>query len=182
MRRNKAFLQLGGKLIIERIVEALISVFPQVLIVANAVEEYQGLGCRVISDLLPYPGALTGLFSGLRVSSTHHSFFVACDMPFLQNDLIRYLACRAEGWDVLIPRIDGCYQPLHAIYSKDCLPAIIRQVKEGNQTIFDFFPEVKVKEVSEEEVRQIDPELVSFFNLNTPQDLDRARDLYAKFL
>ena len=181
MKKNKAFLKLGNRSIIERVVETLGSVFPKVMIVANAVEEYQSCGCGVVSDLLPISGALTGLLSGLSQSPTRYNFFVACDMPFLSSDLIRYLACQAEGWDVLIPRIAGCYQPLHAIYSKDCMPAIVQQLREGNQTIFDFFPEVKVKEICEDDIRQIDHELISFFNLNTPQDLQRARDIYATF-
>ncbi len=180
MGQNKAFLQLGGQSIIHRIVGVLRTVFSQVLIVANAVEDYQSLGCRVVSDLPLARGALTGLFSGLSYSSTDYNFFVACDMPFLQNDMIHYLASQAEGWDVLIPRIQHYYEPLHAVYSKDCLPSIVRQLKGGTQTIFDFFPEVKVKEVSEEDIRRIDPDLISFFNINTPQDLKSAQDIHER--
>ncbi|MBI2876043.1 MAG: molybdenum cofactor guanylyltransferase [Candidatus Tectomicrobia bacterium] len=180
---SKAFLRLGGGPIIETVVAVLSSIFPEVLIVTRSPQDYQGMGCRVILDLPGAPGALTGLFSGLNEALTRYSFFVACDMPFLRPELIRYMVSLLEegpeaGWDVLVPRMEEGYQPLHAFYAKGCLPAIVRQLRTGNQRIFDFFPQVKTREISREELTRFDPDLRSFFNINTPADLEVARRLY----
>lgn len=182
---NKAFLRLGESSIIETIVAVLSSIFPEVIIVTRSLMDYQGLGCRVVLDVGEASGALTGLFSGLNEASTRYAFFVACDMPFLQPGLIRYMVSlleegRGQGYDVLVPKMEEGYQPLHAIYSKGCLPAIVRQLREGNQRIFDFFPCVRLREISREELTRFDPDLLSFFNINTPESLEMAKMLYQR--
>lgn len=182
---NKAFLQLGESSIIETIVALLSAIFPEVMIVTRSPLDYQGLGCRVVSDVEGASGALTGLFSGLNEASTRYGFFVACDMPFLHPELIRYMVSlleegQGQGCDVLVPKMEEGYQPLHAIYSKSCLPAIVRQLREGNQRIFDFFPYVRLREISREELTRFDPDLLSFFNINTPESLEMAKMLYQR--
>jgi molybdopterin-guanine dinucleotide biosynthesis protein A len=107
-------------------------------------------------------------------------------MPFINCNLIRYLVdiAKREGdaFDLLIPNTDRGYQPLHAIYSHKCLPLVKKQLEEGNLKIIDLFPYLKIREVRQEELIQFDPQLISFFNINTIADWHKALTLYPDFL
>ena len=100
---------------------------------------------------------------------------VACDMPFLNEDLLRYMMEQAEGFDVIIPRLKGLLEPLHAVYSRHCLPPIERLLAQGGGRIVSFFPHIRVRYVDAVEVDRFDPQHHSFFNVNTPQDWQQAQ-------
>ncbi len=171
---NKAFIEFGGKRLIEATVDRLASLFPEVLIIANDLDLYAYLGVRVIPDLIPDSGSLGGIYTGLNAAAHPSGFFVACDMPFLNRDLIALLLREAEGWDVAVPRVTGELQPMHAVYAKSCLPFMKEAIEGGMLKIAGFFPKVRVKTIEEPALRAVDPDLLGFMNLNTPQELERA--------
>jgi molybdopterin-guanine dinucleotide biosynthesis protein A len=177
MGKNKAFLEIMGQRIIDRTKQLFVDLFDEVFLVANSPLDYLDLNLRVVSDLFPEGGALGGIFSGLFHASHSHAFVAACDMPFLNKALISHLSALSPGYDIVIPKTEDGWQPLHAVYSQKCLPFMEDLLQEKNLKIIDFFPKVKKREVTTEEILPFDPQLVSFLNVNTPEDLARAEDL-----
>ena len=176
----KALLPFGGRPLIQHIVETLGSVLPDCLVVTNSPELYAFLGRPMVGDVFPEGGSLGGIYSGLRASPGEAALCVACDMPFLSPGLIGYLTSRADEADVVIPDVGGELQTLHAIYGKACLPAMERRLRTGQLKIIGFFDEVRVLRLPVEAVSTFaDPEL-AFMNLNTPDDLTRARSLWTE--
>ncbi len=174
---EKAFLRIGGRVLIEGIVEKMRRIGDEVIIVTNSPQRYDHLEARLVGDVYPGKGALGGIYSGLRTARHDYGLVVACDMPFLDLRLLRYMILLSPGQDVVIPRIGGLTEPLHAIYSKQCLQPIERLLSAGRLKIIDFFPEVRVRYVEEQEIKLFDPQGLSFFNINTPGDLEKARSL-----
>ncbi|HWR20863.1 MAG TPA: molybdenum cofactor guanylyltransferase, partial [Verrucomicrobiae bacterium] len=169
-----AYIEFGGKRLIEATVDCLRALFPEILIIANDPPLYAYLGVKVIPDLIPDSGSLGGIYTGLSAASYPACFFVACDMPFLNADLIKLLIREAEGWDVVVPRVGGELQPLHAVYAKSCLPLIKEAIDGGVLKIARFFPKAKVKIIEEPAIRAVDPHLLGFMNVNTPPELEQA--------
>jgi molybdopterin-guanine dinucleotide biosynthesis protein A len=179
--RNKAFEVIGDQHLIQRVILRLAKVSEQI-IVAFAEERPlpalpPHLEVKVVTDIHPGAGALGGLYTGLRHSSSFHSLVVACDMPFLNIPLLRYLMSLAPGFDAVVPWLGGLPEPLHAVYSKNCLSPIEEVLRQGKLKVIDFFPQIKVRYVDEAEIEQFDPKHLSFFNINTEADLEKARAL-----
>jgi molybdopterin-guanine dinucleotide biosynthesis protein A len=101
-------------------------------------------------------------------------------MPFLNSDLLRYLIGTATGFDVVMPRINGLIQPLHAVYSRDCLPVIHKEIERSQLQIRVILEHVRVRYIEQEEIDRFDPRHLSFFNVNTPNDLEEARNIAAE--
>lgn len=177
MGTTKALLEVGGRRLIEGVVEALRGLFSPVLIITNTPELYEYLGVKAVSDLLPGKAVLGGIYTGLRLASSEQAFFAACDMPFLNPALIAFLKEEAKGVDVVIPNAVGELHTLHAIYSKSCLPFIEELIQADRLKVTGFLPHVKVKVIGEEVIRRFDPDLLSLFNVNTPEDLALAKRL-----
>lgn len=173
--QNKGFIKLNGPTIIENQIRLLQGIFEEILIVANSPQEYQHLGVEVTEDIIPHKGSLGGIYSGLFSSESFYNFFLACDIPFPNIDLIAYMKDLVDNYDVVIPRTGVGYEPLSAFYSRDCLSPIKRQMDSGNLKIVDFFPHVKVRTIEAEELNKFDPDGISFFNINTREDLKKAR-------
>ncbi len=174
MGANKAFIEFGGKRLIEMTVDCLKALFPEVLIIANDPPLYAYLGVKVVSDLIPDSGSLGGIYTGLSAASYPACFFVACDMPFLNAELIKLLVREADGWDAVVPRVRGELQPLHAVYAKSCLPLMKESIDASVLKIARFFPKAKVKIIEEPALRTLDPYLFGFINVNTPLELEQA--------
>ena len=174
---DKGFLKIGDRFLIEDIVEKMARIGDEVIIVTNFTQRYSYLNTRLVGDIYPGKGALGGIYSGLRAARHDYGLVVACDMPFLDLRLLRYMILLSPGQDVVIPRVGGLTEPLHAIYSKECLQPIERLLSAGGFKIIDFFPEVRVRYVEEQEIRLFDPQCLSFFNINSPCDLEKARGL-----
>jgi molybdopterin-guanine dinucleotide biosynthesis protein A len=175
----KALLDFGGRPLIRHIVETLGSILPDCLIVTNSPELYAFLERPMVGDVFPEGGSLGGIYSGLRAAAGDAALCVACDMPFLAPPLLTHLVSRAGEADVVIPEAAGELQTLHAVYGKACLVPMERQLRAGRLKITGFFGEVRVRSVPEPEVARLaDPEL-AFMNLNTPEDLARARARWA---
>ncbi len=177
MGRNKAFIEVNGQRIIDRTCSIFQELFDEILLVTNSPLEYLDLNLRTVTDLLPGKGSLGGIYTGLFYSSRPHAFFAGCDMPFLNKELIRHLIDPAPKHDVVIPRTADGWQPLHAVYSRKCLPLIEDLFRRDNLRIIDLFPNVKKKEVLQDELLRFDPRLTSFFNVNSPEDLIRMEEL-----
>lgn len=177
MGTNKAVLEVGGRKLIESVVEKLQALFPEVLIIANTPGLYETLGPKVFPDLIPDKGSLGGLYTGLSYASYEQAFFAACDMPFLNPDLIAFMKGEVEGYDVVIPKVQGELHTLHAVYSKRCLPFMKELIEQDKLKINAFFPKVRVKVIEEETIQRFDPHCFSFFNANTPEELALARRL-----
>ncbi len=173
MGKNKAFLEVNGQRIIDRTKNIFLKIFDEVLLVTNSPLEYVDLELRMAADLIPNKGSLGGVYTGLFHSSYSHAFVSACDMPFLNLALIKYLLDLAPNFDIVIPRTDDGLQPLHAVYGQNCLPLMKDLLRQNNLKIIDFFHQVKVREVPTTEILPIDPDLKAFLNINTPEDLRR---------
>lgn len=175
----KALLELGGRRIIERVVDVLAAVTDEVLVVTNTPDLYAFLGLPMVPDAFPAHGSLGGIYSGLAAAPGAVAFTVACDMPFLHRDVARLVVSRAGEADVVLPRVGGQLETLHAAYGKGCLPHIEARLRAGQLRIVGFFDAVRVLEVSEEEVARVRDPAVVFMNVNTPEELARARGLVA---
>ena len=176
MGKNKAFLEVNGERIIDRIKNLFRELFDEVLLGTNSLPDYLDLNLRMVADLHPAKGALGGIYTGLFHASHSHAFVAACDMPFLNKDLIRHLIDLSPGYALVIPKTQDGWQPLHAIYSQKCLPFMEDLIRQDNLKIIDFFHRVKKREVPTEEILPFDPNLASFLNVNTPDDLARIKD------
>jgi molybdopterin-guanine dinucleotide biosynthesis protein A len=173
----KALMELGGRPLVERVVAALVGVVDDLLLVTNTPERYAYLGLALAPDVYPDHGSLGGIYSGLKAASGDAAFTVACDMPFLQSEVVRLVVERAPLADVVVPRVGGQLETLHAAYRKTCLPHMQAQLLAGRLKIVEFFAQVRVLEIPEAEVARLaDPALV-FMNVNTPDELARARAL-----
>lgn len=173
----KALLEVGGRRIIERVIAALSPVLGDPLLVTNTPELYAFLGLPMVSDLYPDHGSLGGIYTGLAAVTGEAAFTVACDMPFLHRDLVRLIVERAAAGDVVIPRVGEQFETMHACYGKACLPAMLERLAAGRFKIVGFFDRVSVVAVSEDEVRARRDPAVAFMNVNTPEELERAREL-----
>jgi molybdopterin-guanine dinucleotide biosynthesis protein A len=171
MGQNKAFIEIEGVPIIHRISGLFKELFQEVIIVTNEKELFENLDLKIYTDILPNKGALGGLYTGIYFSKFDYSFCVACDMPFINKSLVQYLAKNIDGEDVIVPRTKDGLQPLHALYSKNCLHPIKRVINQGKYKIIDFYSIVKVRIVEEEEFISLDPSKGSFINVNTPDEL-----------
>ena len=173
----KALMELGGRRIVERVVAAITPVVDNVLVVTNTPELYQFLGLPMVGDVFPDHGSLGGIYSGLSAADGDVAFTVACDMPFLSAEVARLVIGRAGEADVVIPRVGDQLETLHAAYGKACLPAMERRLRAGRFKIVGFFDEVRVLEIEEAAVRRLADPAIVFMNVNTPEELARAREL-----
>jgi molybdopterin-guanine dinucleotide biosynthesis protein A len=187
MGTDKALLSLmdGGPPLMAMVLERLAAVADDVMAVANDGERYARFGVPVVADLLAGAGTLAGIHAAIAHAKHDHCLVVACDLPFLSNALLRRMASETRDYDVLVPRLPGesrqggglVYQTLHAIYGKACLPAIESRVEQGQLQVIRFFPDVRVRALGLAEVASFDPDLLSFFNANSPEALAAATRL-----
>src|SRR5262245_57805018 len=177
--RPKALMELGGRRIIDRVVDVMRAVTDDLLIVTNTSDAYASLGLPMVGDVFPDHGSLGGIYSGLRAASRDSIFTVACDMPFLMPDVARLVIDRAALADVIVPVVGGRFETLHACYAKSCLGPMESKLRAGDLKIAGFFNTVRVLTISEEEVGRFrSPDLV-FMNVNTPDEMAEARERLA---
>ena len=174
MGTNKALLQFDGVRIIERLLGAIRPLFEETAIVANDAEAYADLGVPVWPDRIPGKGALGGIYTAVSRSASPRVFCIACDMPFPSQAVITYLRDQAAGYDAVVPRTADGYHPLHAVYGKGCLPAMEAMIRDGALRVDRLFPLVRFRTVGENELRSLDPSLLSLVNVNTWEDLEAA--------
>jgi len=179
--RDKTVEAVGNISLLERVVFCL-SLFNSDIIIVTATKQSlpQFIGypkLRILADTYPGKGPLGGVYTGLVASDSLYNLVVACDMPFLNQALLRYMIGLADDFDVVIPRLGNMVEPLHAVYSKSCLAPIENLFKQDNLKITELFTLVKVRYVEAEEINRFDPKHLSFFNVNTMADLETAQEL-----
>jgi len=181
--RNKAFLEINGRTILDRLLASLQSAFSEILLVTRQPDQYDGYPLRLVADIYKGRSSLTGIHAGLVHAKAAFGFTVPCDIPFLQPGLIRLMLDELEPkLDVVVPFYDGHYQPLCAIYSKRCIPLIEKQLASSDYKISHLFERIRIKTVPIQKLKKVDPELLSFLNVNTPASYDACRQLAAERL
>ncbi|MCQ9207012.1 MAG: molybdenum cofactor guanylyltransferase [Omnitrophica bacterium] len=173
MGEEKFFIPFSGKPLIEYTIDKLSGIFKSLIIVTKEPHLYQKYGIRAYVDIMKGRGPLGGIHAGLFYSDTAYNFVCACDMPFLNTGLIGFMALMIEGYDVVIPKKNGRFEPLCAVYSKACVEPIKNSLLIGNLKMTDFLKDVKVRTVGDEEIAAFDRIGHSFANINTPENLRR---------
>ena len=171
MGRDKAFLEVGGRRVIERVLDAVRPLTDDLFISTNSPEQYRGFDLRMVADIYPDKAALGGIYS--VIDAAHHPsvLVVACDMPFLNVELLQHLIDLAPLADVVVPMINPPQpETLHAVYGKTCLPAIEPRLVANKLRIVGFFDDVTVHYLSKDDIARLDPNFYSFINMNTPSE------------
>lgn len=205
MGRDKAWIDFQGRPLIERVIAKLRPVCQEIVLVSSNDGPYASLPVRLVGDVFRGKGSLGGIYSGLKAAKFERAVLVGCDMPFLNEDLLDYLISISPDYDVVIPsgsaklpserftkvegrnRIgerrtakDDDLHPLHAVYSNHCVEAIEARLQVDDLRMIGFHPNVRVRIVGETELERFDPDHLSLFNVNTPEDLAIAVKLAAK--
>lgn len=181
MGRDKTLETFGTESLLERVLSQLSFLDNEIILVTapyflpSRFNGYPGL--RVVSDIYPGSGPLGGIYTGLRRARSFYNLVVACDMPFLNRSLLRYMISVSGGSDIVIPRIGNFYEPLHAVYSKSCIAPAESLLEQGKLRVAGLLDRVKVRYVERGEIDRFDPAHLSFFNINTKSDLAKARRL-----
>ncbi len=182
MGTDKSFVGLLGKSLIEHIIERISDLGQEdTLIVTNRPDDYAHLGLPTNADVIPGKGSLGGIYSALYHSRSDYTLVVACDMPFLNHALLHYITTLIDEsggpYDVIIPRVDDHPQGFHALYSARCLEPIRADLDADRLKVIGFHNRVRVRYIDPAEYEQFDPQGYSFYNINTPEDLEEARRL-----
>ena len=181
MGTNKALLNIdASETLIRRVVNNLLPLSDDLIVVSNTPEAYANLGVRQTADRYANSGPLAGLQAGLQAAAHEWALVVACDMPLVNHRLVRYMIVLSPGYDAVVPRLGQDPEPLHALYSKACLPAIEAQLAAQRRRVIAFYPAVRVRYVEAREVAVFDPAGRSFFNANTPEDWQRLQRLLSE--
>jgi molybdopterin-guanine dinucleotide biosynthesis protein A len=181
MGRPKAALDFGGVPLLTRIVIELKRRFDEIVIVAAPVSAGQPRieipGLKIVHDETAFAGPLDALRRGLDTLDSGIAFVCSCDLPLLNSDVAIELVAMLENFDAVLPEVGGKLQPLHAIYRKQCARAIETLAPSGEKRMTAAARSINAKKVDESELRKIDPELRSFFNVNTPDDYQKALEM-----
>jgi molybdopterin-guanine dinucleotide biosynthesis protein A len=181
--QSKALQVIEGRSLIQWVIDRLARLSTEIIMVTahgEAIPCSSAIRIRTVADLYPEKGPLVGIYSGLIASSSSRAIVVGCDTPFLSVDLLEYMTQIPSTFDVVVPRMKRKVEPLCAVYSKNCVAAILQLLEQNKRQIRRLFSMVKVKYVGEDEISSLDPEHLSFFNINSQDDLERARKLAAE--
>lgn len=174
MGTDKSFVPLLGKPMVEHVLGKVADLGQETILIANKPEKYSYLGLPVFTDIFKNSGPLGGLHTALSNANYPFLLIVACDMPWLNRSLLEFIVSLRNVADVVVPRWYEYPEPLHAVYSKDCLPAVERELVAGNLKTISFYDSVKVRYVGRDEISHYDPRGISFANINSPEDLRKA--------
>ncbi len=178
MGTDKSFVEILGQPLIEHIIERVSDLGQaETILITNRPADYAHLGLPMFGDVLPDKGSLGGIYTALHHSQSPYTLVVACDMPFLNPALLRYMIDLTAGdqYDVIVPRVDGYPQGLHAIYSNACLEPICARLDTNRLKVISFYDDVRVRYLDEPEYQPLDPDGLAFQNVNTPAELEDAR-------
>lgn len=181
MGTNKALLRFRGQTLIAWVISRLRPLATEILVTTNQPESLAFLNLPLVPDLHPGKGALGGLYTALNAARSEQVAVVACDMPFVNPALIRAEAelLVSQGWDAVVPcSAPGRPEPLSAVYRRSpCLPAVQSALENGEMRLNAWFSQVRLRLLDAEETARAAPGLYSFFNINTPEDLELAEQL-----
>jgi molybdopterin-guanine dinucleotide biosynthesis protein A len=185
MGTDKSFVQLLGKPMIEHLLEKVAGLGQsETILITNRPDEYHHLHLPMYGDVLPDKGSLGGIYTAIHHSHNPYTIVIACDMPFVNAQLLKYMIslCEGDSFDVIVPRVDGYPEGLHAIYNKACLDPIRQRLDAEKLKVMGFYKDVRVRYLDEPEYQQFDSKGLSFYNVNTPQELEEARRLVERKL
>ncbi len=172
MGTNKAFLIIDGERLIDKTLSIYQEIFSEIIIVTNDPLAYVEFSdAAVVTDIYKGKGPLGGIYTGLFYSKNKYAFVSACDMPSLNKDFIGYLTHQAGKHDVIVPELSEGFQPLHAIYSRNCLPSIKRLLLMDKLKITGFYRDMRVLAISAEQIQPFNVNGRLFQNLNTPEEV-----------
>ncbi len=179
MGTDKALMDFCGRRMIDHVVDRLGALTDRVVVVTKRRHDLGTLPAVVLEDEEPYVGPLPALIAGLRVTGEARNVVVACDMPFLNVDLLRGLAAAlAEDIDAVVPTTPGGAQPLHAAYGDCAVENLLAAMAAGERSLKGSLSRLRIRWVPEEEWKPIDPEGRSFLNVNTPDELQDAISMH----
>ncbi|MDR4493546.1 MAG: molybdenum cofactor guanylyltransferase [Nitrospirales bacterium] len=177
MGQDKRYLHWQGLNLLDSVCGVMNRVFEDIVVV-TAIPDYElrSLSVRFITDEIPGKGSIGGLFSGLRHSLNSYCFVVGCDMPYLNPEVIAEI-CRNPPADIVVVKLLQGFQPLHARYSKQCIPFLEEMIQSDNLKIQHLITDSRISSriLDETHISGIDPHLRSFINVNTPADWEFAR-------
>ena len=178
---NKAVINVHGKRVLDSLYDVFSDLFDEILLVTNEPLQFLEWDLTIVTDIYSTRSSLTGIHAGLFYMKNPFAFFSACDTPFLKKELVESLIENIEkNIDIIIPETDAGLEPLCAIYSKQCLKPAEQHLKEKKFKIQRAFRGKRIKRIPENILRAADPDLVSFFNINTPADLEAAQEMAEK--
>jgi molybdopterin-guanine dinucleotide biosynthesis protein A len=172
MGRDKAFLEVAGKPLIERVLEVFRESFAQVVLVGDRAELFADYGLPILPDIFP-GSSLGGLYTGLHYAETEYVFVSSCDIPFPNAEILRYICSQKDGFDAVVPSTPLGYEPLFALYSKSCLVPIRTNLENGEFCAYAYYPQIHVRYVLSEELAHFDRDGRAFVNINTPEEFAR---------
>ena len=178
--REKAFLRIGKRTIIEEQLSSLNRIFKEIIIVTNKRKNFKDMDAKVVTDIVPQSGPMGGLFTGLAVSSNIHCFVIGCDMPLINLELIKFMIDKIKENDIIIPLSSRGKETLFAIYSINCLKTIERLIELKNLKLIDILKYHKIRNISQKEIEKFDQKELSFFNVNSPDDYEKLLTLWMK--
>ena len=179
--RNKLMETIGGRNLLERVITRLAFFEGEIIVVTGQGSGLPDLsghpGLKIINDIIPGKGSLGGLYSGLTVSDRPYNLAVACDMPFINLALFKHMISLAEDYDAVVPLVKDFAEPLHAVYSKNCLSAMQYLMQKNRLSISELYSMINVYYVKTEDIDKFDPCHLSFFNVNNEADLKVGREI-----
>jgi molybdopterin-guanine dinucleotide biosynthesis protein A len=168
----------GGVRILDRIFYIYRELFEEIILVTNTPEKFLKWDCLIVSDLFPIRSSLTGIHAGLFYMTHPFAFISACDTPFLKKEMVETVIEKIEPQiDIVMPETAAGFEPLCAAYSKRCLDSAQHHLEQEKLKVIKAFRKSRIKTISEKVLREIDPDLQSFFNINTAVDLKRAEEM-----
>ncbi|MBI1819314.1 MAG: molybdenum cofactor guanylyltransferase [Nitrospirae bacterium] len=174
MGKDKAFIEFKGKSLIQRTLDTLKPLFNDIMIVAKRKEPFSSFGVPVHVDIYPEGGPMGGIYTGL-FHSKGPVFAVACDMPFLNPEVIRFLTGKLQNFDAIVLESPDGLHPLHGVYSRQVLPLMKKLLEKREVKMMDFLKRINTRVIGVAEIRHLDPELACLTNINTPEEMNVIR-------
>ena len=177
MGRDKRFMKVSGESVFERTVSVLRSIFTEnIVVLAEPIERLAAQDCSVVYDAIPNAGSLGGIYTGLIAATRPRVFVAACDMPFLNTEIIRFMASYDNTADIVVAQLSGKFHPTHALYSKRCIPFLRVMAERHQLRIQELFQQedLRIAVLGENDFLPFASRVRSFRNINTPDDLALA--------
>lgn len=182
MKFNKAFAEVGGKPVIQIIIDKLQPLFQEIIIISNEPQLFTSFGLPIFQDIYPYLGPVGGIHSALVNASYDRMFILGCDMPFMNMKLIEYMLSNISTYDSVVPEIDSYLQPLAAVYNRSCLPVFTECVEHDKLKLVRIFSELNTLVLNEDELQKFGNVREMFFNVNDPVALAEAQKMAGRLL
>ena len=175
MGRDKATLQVGGKTLVKRVYDETKDIFEEVFIISNRHRSLAGIDAPILRDIIPVQSPIVGLVSALLYSQNPYVFILACDLPFISRRSVEYILGEANGEDLIIPRTQGGYEPLYALYNKSCIPYLFRSIERNKLKVGQIFPYLTMKVLPGDHRCFVNNGHSVFINVNAVDDLAKLK-------